>query len=140
VVVAISDRGTCARGRALPDLGGLGGTFWATLFGAVVGGVITFLIQINGVRIARKERLDAKRQEDLQTARLAMVKVIRMLSNMRHIRSAILAAKETPATQEGAESGRICRPLGRCRRQWNLLRVRAPSSSPPAIATLCSRR
>src|ERR1700743_3627494 len=75
----------------MDDLGGLGGTFWATLIGAivgaVVGGIITFLIQINGVRIARNERPEAKLQDDLATALSAMVKIIKLLSNIGHIRS-----------------------------------------------------
>ena len=71
----------------------LNGTFWSTLIGAVVGavagGLISFLIQVNAVRIARKERLAAKRQKDLAIGHLAMVKVIRMLSRISHIHDEI---------------------------------------------------
>jgi hypothetical protein len=66
--------------------------------GAVVGGIISFLIQINGVRVARNERLAVKRQEDLANALAVMVKVIRMLSNLHHIREAIAESQARFAT------------------------------------------
>jgi hypothetical protein len=100
------------------DLGGLGGTFWATLIGVIVGagvgGIITFLIQISGVRIARNERLEAKRQDDLATAFSAMVKIIKMLSNIGHIRTEIAAvqAKLGKPEAEGVEFWQVMPPFG----------------------------
>jgi hypothetical protein len=66
------------------SLGGLGDQFWSTLFGAVVGaimgGLISVGIQIWGARATRKDRAEAKRQEDLATALSVTVQVIKMLS------------------------------------------------------------
>jgi hypothetical protein len=103
----------------MDGLGGLGGTFWATLIGAivgaVVGGTITLLIQINGVRIARNERLETKRQDDLATAFSAMVKVIKMLSNIGHIRAEIAAVRAEvgkPEAEGVVEFWQVMRPFG----------------------------
>jgi hypothetical protein len=102
----------------LPDLSALSGTVWATLIGAVVGsvtgGIINLLIQVNGIRIARRERLATKRQEDLATAFSVMVKVIRMLSSIAQIRVEVSASqKRLEAKKEkNSELWKVMRPFG----------------------------
>ena len=103
----------------------LSGTIWATLIGAVAGsvtgGIINLLIQSNGVRIARVERLAAKRQENLATAFSVMVKIIKMLSGIGHIKAEIAKSqaaldsrrKETPNT----EFWQVLPPFGTLPRQ-----------------------
>src|SRR5262249_7095941 len=81
-----------------PELGGLGGTFWSTLVGAVVGavvaGVINLLIQLKTITAARMDRSLVQRQADLGAAFGVMVKVIKMLSHIHHIRGQITLAKQ----------------------------------------------
>ena len=88
----------------LGDLSTLSGTIWATLIGAVVGsvtgGAINLLIQITGIRIAQRERLAVKRQEDLATAFSAMVKIIKIFSAISNIRSDIKASLSNPNTKQ----------------------------------------
>ena len=99
-------------------LGGLTGPFWPTLIGAVVGavvgGIITFGIQVNGVRIARQERVAAKRQEDLAAAYGTMVKLVKILTTFRHVAETMLEAKtmlETPRFK-GVDLWQVTPPFG----------------------------
>jgi hypothetical protein len=85
-----------------------------TVVGTVTGGIINFLIQLNGIRIARTERLASKRQEDLAIAFSVMVKVIKMLSAIGHIRAEITAGqKRLEARKQGStEFWQVMRPFG----------------------------
>lgn len=71
--------------------GGLQGTFWSTLIGAVVGaamgGLISFVLQERAAD--RTEKLERAREHDreLALAQTAMVKIIKILSALHLIRS-----------------------------------------------------
>ncbi len=89
------------------SLGGLGGTFWSTLIGAIVGalsaGTMSFVIQERSNKAVRLEREQTKRQETIATASLAMVKVIRILSDTHGIKSVVdqcIAAALSPQMKE----------------------------------------
>jgi hypothetical protein len=89
------------------SLGGLGGTFWSTLIGAitgaVVGGAINLLIQWHSIRAARADRRRAKRDKDLAAAFRVMVKTIQMLSHISHIRAQVVCAKRQHGARDAAD-------------------------------------
>lgn len=102
----------------IDSLGALGGQFWSTLIGAVVGaivgGMISFGLQVHGVTATRNERLAARRQEDLAIAFSVIVKVIKVMSNIGHIKAALydgLSKLNTPESS-GAESWQVVPPFG----------------------------
>lgn len=66
----------------------------------MTGGTINLLIQITGSRIAQRERLAVKRQEDLATAFSAMVKIIKIFSAISNIRSDIKASLSNLNTKQ----------------------------------------
>ena len=74
-------------------LGGLGGTFWSTLIGAVVGAAAAGIISFILAEIAASRTLNADRAKEkerrLILAQTAMARVIRMHSGLNIIRSHI---------------------------------------------------
>lgn len=74
-------------------LGGLGGTFWSTLIGAVVGAAAAGIISFILAEIAASRTLNADRAKEkerrLTLAQTAMARVIRMHSGLNMIRSHI---------------------------------------------------
>jgi hypothetical protein len=86
-------------------LGGLSGTFWSTLIGAVVGaamgGLISFVLQERAAD--RTEGLERAREHDreLALAQTAMVKIIKILSALNLIRSHVHESLEL-ANNHGA--------------------------------------
>jgi hypothetical protein len=89
------------------NLGGLGGTFWSTLIGAiigaVVGGAINLVIQWHSITAARADRRRTKREKDLAAAFRVMVKIIKMLSHIRHIRGQVACAKQQLGARDPAD-------------------------------------
>nr|WP_292087034.1 hypothetical protein [Brevundimonas sp.] len=74
-------------------LGGLGGTFWSTLIGAVVGAAAAGIISFILAEIAASRTLNADRAKEkerrLTLAQTAMARVIRMHAGLNIIRSHI---------------------------------------------------
>lgn len=68
------------------SLTSLGSEFWSAVAGAVVGGVIAYVIQRQERRAARAERLDARRSEDKAQAHSLLFKVISIQSLLGHIK------------------------------------------------------
>ncbi len=71
----------------------LGSEFWAGIIGAVVGasvgGFISFLIQRNNIKEARKERIDSEKKVEETLARILAVKTLRIFSNNSFLSSHI---------------------------------------------------
>jgi hypothetical protein len=83
----------------LPSMTNLNGQFGSTLIGALVGGLMTFLMQLLNYRRTGRLEKAARREADLTTGIAALLKVSKMASNIwgvkRHMATALaLAAAE----------------------------------------------
>jgi hypothetical protein len=67
--------------------------FLSAIAGAVVGGLIAFLVQLQALREARKERAAQKREEENAAAYALFFKVLSISNNLNHIKNYVIEAR-----------------------------------------------
>lgn len=75
--------------------------FWAAIAGAVVGGIIAFVIQIVALRSAKKDRLDEAADKQKALGHALIFKVIRIYSHLRQFNLHLLAASKLMPNGKG---------------------------------------
>lgn len=86
--------------RLVEDNSWFGVEFWAAVVGAVVGGLIALGVQLLAARHARKLRAEEKTEHEKTHGHLALFKVLRMSSNLEHMRRHVSEGEEVRKRDE----------------------------------------
>lgn len=103
--------GTIMKATVCDALSFFGSEFWAAIVGAMVGGVIAYLIQLQALREARKARAQAQEDENKSLGYSLFFKTLTIWNNLAHMKKYVDEARKKQIDFKADRLSTVLKPL-----------------------------